>query len=156
MDIKKILKLIIDEKCKEERISIGKWENNVAVVLKNGTVLVLIPESAFLFDKSKFTHNGLNSISPKMIEDLLRVDANTIQVHPTPNTREYDKGVCRVFEGKDLTTHLNTKLLELVYDAKKDKDATFYAKNNKSPVIVKRGDMIIGAVCPVNIKQEGN
>ena len=90
-----------------------------------------------------------------MIENLLNLD-NTVQVYPTPITKEYNKGVCKVFEGKDLTIHIDTKLLGVLFDAKKDTDFTFYTRNDKSPVIVKRGDMIIGAVCPVNLKQGGN
>lgn len=160
MDIKKILTQIIDNEIKSmtgkgtgELVGIGKWEDNVVVCLNYNTVLAVIPESWFLIDINKLIKRD---ISTKLIDDLLKVDANTVQVYPTPNTVEYLKGVCRVFEGKDLTTHVDTKLLGILFDSKKDGGVTFYARNNHSPIIVKRGDIVLGCVCPVNIKQGGN
>jgi hypothetical protein len=158
MDIKKILTSIVDNELKNmkgkgELIGVGKWESNVVVSLFKHTVLVVIPEIWFLIDTNKIIKKD---ISTNMIESLLKIDANTVQVYPTPNTVDYNKGVCRVFEGKDLTTYIDTKLLRVLYDSNKDGAITFYTKNNKSPVIVKNGDIILGCVCPVNIKQGGN
>ena len=149
MEIKNTLKLIIDDMYKEFPLRIGKYDNSVAVGLKRNTVLVLIPEKEFIFDINKLTFREESSISDRLLSDIFTINKDFTQVFPTAITINQLKSTLRVFEGSGVKTYIDTNLLKILWDAKKDKNTTFYTRGNKFPVVVKDGDIIIGAVCPV-------
>lgn len=150
MDTRKLLKAIIDERYKGEALKVGNYDNCVAVTLMRHTVMVLIPENEFFLDENKLMAKGDTKLGEQFLEKMFNTDKSWVQVFPTPITKETAGGICRVFEGGGVTTLLETKRLALLWDNKgKNTSTTFYIKGDKSPVVVKFGDRVLGCICPV-------
>ena len=148
METKNIFKLVIDTMDKEFPLRIGKYDNSIAVGLKRNAIMVLIPEKDFIFDIDKLTSRE-GAITDRLLADIFTINKDFTQVFPTATTIEHFNGALRVFEGSNVKTYVDTRLLKILWDAKRDKNITFYTRGSKSPVVLKDGDNIIGCICPV-------
>ena len=144
MDYKFINNHIATEYYSGRRILLGAYDTKTVGVVTNGSFMWLIPEEAFIFDKTKITQ-GKKFIDVKRLIPIRDFEDATLS-----NEKIIDgKNVIGKLKSENHTVYFDEKLLKPF-----GKNLTFKVINPVNPILIYTDNILLGCILPLKYNEK--
>ena len=145
MNIPSITAAVLKTWHKQQTICVGTYNENFIAVMENLACMYFIPKKVFPFSIEQL----LRGAEEMQVERY--IPKNGEDAHLTDEMWVSEKGTAQKVQSEHYTAWVNVKFLKPFA-----KDAEFRIASEKSPVLVYENDILVGLVCPIFRKKEGN
>lgn len=145
MNIPSITAAVLKAWYKQQTIYVGTYNEDFVGVMTDGACMYFIPKKDFPFSIVEL----LRGAEEMQVEHYIPQNGEDAQL--TDEMCVIKKDTAQKVQSEHYTAWLNVKFLKSFA-----KDAHFKIASEKSPVLVYENDILVGLVCPIFRKKEGN